>query len=385
MTKPAPADGSLAPRRVPTRRPRVLHVLGGAGIGGMERQLLALLPHLAADTESTLILVRGGPLAGAFADTVPTRTIAKHGKVDPVCLARLVAAMRRRRPDIVHTWGSTANLWGGLAARIAGVAHLVVSDVSVDAWKGRTLRELDARIYRSADLVTGNSDAVVAGSVGRGADPARTAVVPNGVRTPDTVAVRADREPALGLFVGRLHPDNGPDLLVEAVPAVIDRVPAFHLIMAGPAEQPAERDLAAGIERRIAALGLTDRIDLMGPVSDPTPLLQRASLLVLPSRTEGSPNVVAEALAGATPVVATAVGGVPDLLEGGRLGRLVAPLDPAALADAIVGCINDAGGSDRMAALGRARVAAQLSLDVVASQWVGLYARCLDRAAADGR
>ncbi|MDQ1706271.1 MAG: hypothetical protein QOF18_2637 [Frankiaceae bacterium] len=353
---------------------RVLHVMGGAAVGGIERQLLLLLPRLKPATEPHVVLLRGGPLQGSFGALVPTEVIPKFGKVDPVCLARLVASMRRHRPDVVHTWGSTANLWGSLAARLAGMPRIVVSDGAIDAWKGRLLRKADAVLYGWADTVTGNSAAVVEASVQRGAWPARARVISNGVEVPATIASRGDRDPGTLLFLGRMHPDKGPDLMVEAFRSIAVERPDLRLVMAGAATQPVERQLERTVRDAVNAAGLADRVEFTGPVDDPSGWLRRAAVLVLPSRTEGSPNVVLEAMAHGTPVVATAVGGVPELLRDGRAGRLVPAGDTAAMGRAILDTLRGGEETDHQVDRARLVVEHDHAVDVVAGRWAGLYA-----------
>lgn len=357
-----------------TRRLRVLHVLGGAAVGGAERQLLLLLRNRADDVDARLLLVRGGPLARQFAAVVPTDVVPKVGKADPICLARMVALLRHHQPDIVHTWGSTANLWGATAARVAGVPHLVVSDVGIDAWKGRVLRRADAALYGWADVVTGNASAVTDGAVRRGADRAKTRVIGNGVVLPDEVAPASEREPGLVVYLGRMHPDKGPDLLVDAVTEVADVAPSMRIVMAGPATQPLERRLLKQVRETIARRGLTGRIELPGVVSEPEQLLRRASVLALSSRTEGFPNVVLEAMANGTPVVATAVGGVPEVVADGVTGRLVAAGDMTAFGRALVETLADPATAESRARAARKVVEDEYSVEAVTARWSQLYA-----------
>ncbi|HVA61408.1 MAG TPA: glycosyltransferase [Mycobacteriales bacterium] len=350
---------------------RVLHVLAGAGVGGTERQLLLLLPRLAGLIDTRLVIIRGGRLAADFARAVPTELIPKHGKVDPVFLARLVAAVRRQAPDVLQTWGTTANVWGAAAARLAGVPHLVVTEGALDEWKGRLHRRVDARVYRWADRVVTNSAAVRSFlAVGNGGT--RFEVIPNGVVVPAEVG-RGERVAGQVVYLGRLHPVKGADLLVEAMPSVLRAVPNARCRLAGPAEQPVEREFAGSLRARVAELGLTERIEFVGPVSDPTGLLGAAAVVVVPSRSEGSPNVVYEAMAQAAPLVATAVGGTAELLAHGETGLLVRPGDPQELAAAIVACLTDPRAATARAQSARAMAAAKFDIDVVAGLWAALY------------
>jgi glycosyltransferase involved in cell wall biosynthesis len=351
--------------------PRVVHVLAGAGVGGTERQLLLLLPELAASVDTRLVVIRGGPLTERLAAVVPTEQVAKYGKVDPVFLARLVARLRRHQPDIVHTWGTTANVWASVAARLAGVPHLVTTEGALDPWKGPLHRGVDRRVYRWADAVVCNS-ATVADHLRRlGADRSVLRVIPNGI--PET-AGRDGFLPAQPhiVFLGRLHPVKGPDLLVEALPRVLARIPDAIATIAGPAAQKAERDCAAQLRRELVRLGLHDTVSMPGLVEEPAKFLRHASVLAVPSRSEGSPNVVLEAMAVGVPVVAADVGGVSELVRDGETGWLVPPNDPSALADALVDALGHPAEAQRRAAT--AMVASKrYALHQVVGEWLGLY------------
>lgn len=350
---------------------RVLHVLAGAGVGGTERQLLLLLPQLATVADTRLVIIRGGPLTDRFADAVPTRTIRKLGKVDPVFLGRVVREIRRVRPDIVQTWGTTANVWGSAAARLSGVSRLIVTEGALDEWKGRIHRRIDGRVYRWADAVVCNSQRVADHLTAYGADPARTRVIANAVTMP--ARLHARQQPPRVVYLGRLHPVKGADVLLDAVPSIRAAVPQARFVIAGPAAQPVEREFATRLRMRAQEPDLNGSVHLTGAVADPSEVLDGAAVLVLPSRSEGSPNVVVEAMAAGVPVVATSVGGVPEMVVAGETGLLVPPDDPAALADAVVRCLLDADAAGRRAAAARLVVEGRHALPVVVQAWAALY------------
>ena len=306
-------------------------MLGGAGVGGTETQLLLVLAALdPARYRSELVLIRGGPLEDAFRARVDTTLIEKRGKVDPLFLAQLTRAIARSKPDIVHTWGSTPNLWGAIATRLVRTPRLIITDGSLEEWKGRVLRAGDRLIGSWADRVVGNSAAVVAASIERGAPPERTVLINNGVRMP-AAYTGSRREPGLVVLVARFDPRKGHDVLVEALPALLERHPATRVIIAGPAVRAEEIELRERVLRRIAELRLGGSVAVVGGVDGSGDLLERASVAVAPSRSEGMPNFVLEAMAYGTPLVATAVGGVPDVVTDGVTGWLVPADDPAAL------------------------------------------------------
>jgi glycosyltransferase involved in cell wall biosynthesis len=355
----------------PIERPRVLHVLAGAGVGGTERQLLLLLPALASEVDTSLLIIRDGPLRDRFAAEVPTRTLPKHGKIDPLFLIRLVREIRRSAPDIVQTWGTTANVWGSLAARLARVPRLIVTEGALDEWKGRLHRKIDRVVYRWADALVCNSAQVADFLRGHGAAPERTHVITNAVAAFELAEpVEAD---VIG-YLGRLHPVKGADVLIESLPAVIAARPGVRCIVAGPAAAPIEQDFAERLRSRAGKLGLEANVQLCGALDDPAVLFRQIAVLVVPSRSEGSPNVVVEAMAAGVPVVATAVGGVPEIVTDGVNGTLVRPEDPAALAHAILDCLADRSSARVRAARARDGVLAQHALAAVTGAWVSLYA-----------
>ncbi|MFY9342256.1 MAG: glycosyltransferase family 4 protein [Planctomycetota bacterium] len=162
--------------------------------------------------------------------------------------------------------------------------------------------------------------------------------------------------PLLGI-VGRLDPDKGHDLLLAAVAALSNHPPP-HLVVAGgelfAASQPRLRGYAQHLQERITALGLRDRVHALGFVADTAPLLAALDAVVVPSRApESAPRTIAEAQAAGCPVIASAIGGVPELVADGETGLLVPPDDAGALARALVRITTDRELRQRLAAGGR--------------------------------
>jgi glycosyltransferase involved in cell wall biosynthesis len=192
----------------------------------------------------------------------------------------------------------------------------------------------------AADRVVAVGEALRCRAIALGTLPERTVVVPNGIDVErfaprDRCAARAaldlPLEGELLLYVGRLTPEKGPDLLLDAFAGLVARRPAAQLAIVGSGV------LEPALRRRVGALGIGHRCRFVGQRSraDVARWLNAATLLVLPSRAEGVPNVLLEAVASGTPVVATRVGGVAEALEEDAAGLLVPPGDPPALAHAI--------------------------------------------------
>jgi glycosyltransferase involved in cell wall biosynthesis len=211
-----------------------------------------------------------------------------------------------------------------------------------------------------------------------GVPPARARVIPNAVHaerfaSPDP----ADRQ-RLGAFfpatpgrvvgaAGRLSPDKGFGLLIEAAAVVAREDPSvgFVLFGDGPLRPKLERQAEdAGLSGRFIFAGFRDDVDRFMPFLD---------LLVLPSFTEGMPNVVLEAFAAGVPVVATAVGGTPEVVEDGRSGFLVPPGDAAALAEGIRASLATEDGRRELGRRGRERVRREFTFAAQARAYEELF------------
>jgi glycosyltransferase involved in cell wall biosynthesis len=361
-----------APR--PARRSppasRIVFVLGSAGVGGTERQLLMLLEELVpAGLRAEVIVMNDGPLKDEFAALAPTRALGKRRPIDLRFGARLVRAIRHAQPDLVCAWGARATVWGPLAARVARVPRLVIAHRNLGDEAPLTHR-LDARFGRWARAVVGNSAAVADAAARRGVPRDRLTVIHNGVRARRP---RPNGErPGLIVLLGRIERCKGHDLLLRALATTVERVPGVSAVFGGAAVSPAQRELAAELSALRDRLGLRDRVKFAGHV-EPLPLLSQAATAVVPSRTEGFPNVVLEAMSLEVPVVATAVGGIPEVIEDGRTGRLVPAEDQVALGRAIVASLEDRDGSARLARTARERVERDFTPTAMAEGWARVF------------
>jgi glycosyltransferase involved in cell wall biosynthesis len=172
----------------------------------------------------------------------------------------------------------------------------------------------------------------------------------------DPPVVSPPREPRV-IFVGSLEPTKGVDVLLAAWAIVAARLPDARLVLVG--------DGSARESLRRSARHLADFVTFTGPVprSDLPNLYDHSSCLVLPSRSEGLARVLIEAMARARPVVGSTVGGIPEVVEHGRTGMLVAPEDPSALAEAILSVLVDRPSAERMGAEGRRRMLARKPIE----------------------
>lgn len=369
---------SLDPRPL-----RVVHLTGG-DLGGAEKQLITLLTRATERTdeersaagrpvEHRVVITRPGPLVDQFRSLVPTVVLDKKRKVDPDFLRGFRDAVVAADADVVHTWAFTPNQWGPLVAKsIRPAPKVVLAEVGLEEWKSRASRLGDQLSYRCADAVVGCVEEVTRVAVARGADAARTDTVYLGV----DAGPRPERNPTPGhvLLLGRVDWRKGHRTLLEAWRTVVAAHPEARLTMAGPAQAPDELALKAELEAVIAAdPELTRTVTMLGRV-DPGPYLADTAVLAMPSTSEGLPNVLLEAYSGAVPVVASAVGGIPDVMVDGENGWLVPSEDPVALAAALVDALDDPAEARRRGYAGRDTVE-PLTVDASLTAWEDIYRR----------
>ncbi len=360
---------------------KVLQLIPTLDRSGAEKQMVLLATGLPRDRFRVEVaaLTRLGPLARDLeAAGVPVTLIGKRHKLDPLALGRLIRFLKAGRFDVVQTWIYAADTYGRVAARRAGVPVVVVAEMAVDLWKGRSERSVDRFLSRWTDRVVGNSAAVVEFYRGVGIPAAKLALVPSGIGAEeppevDRAAVRVGlglpADAPLALFAGRLAEQKGVDTLLSALDLLQHVRPDLRTLIVG------DGPLRARLEATARAFQLVDpgRARFLGHRDDVPRLLAAADLLVLPSLYEGLPNVVLEAMRSRKPVVATAAPGTTEVVEAGVTGLLVPLRDPPALARAIREVIEDPDRARQLGQAGRARVEAEFSAARMVERFAGLY------------
>jgi glycosyltransferase involved in cell wall biosynthesis len=342
----------------------VVHLAASPFRGGPESQLLGLVGHLPAAYRSVVLsfseggrchdLLRAATRLGAEAVELGSNVPNYRAAVREVS-----GHLRRVRADVLCCHGYKPDVLGLFAARRAGVPVVSVSH----GWTAATLKVcvnevVDRLSLFGMDRVVCVSEAQ-ARRVRRAGVPARKVVVIRNAVDADTGGFPGPsvRDEVSGLFpapprvvvgaAGRLSAEKGYGVLVEAAEAVARADPGVGFVHFG------DGPLRAGLARKVSALGLDGRFLLAGFRTDLARLLPQLDLFVLPSFTEGLPVVVLEALAAGVPVVATAVGGTPEVVQDGVNGRLVPPGHPAALATAITSTLADEPARREMGRRGR--------------------------------
>ncbi len=373
-----------------------VHLTASTFYGGPERQILGLASHLPEHCRTTVVCFREGGRGREFQQVV---TNFGHDAVELVhdtprlfaAVDELAGLLRDRTADLLLCHGYKANLVGRLAARRSAIPAVAVSR----GWTGENIKVrayewLDRRHLTSMDRVVCVSDGQAI-KVRRAGVPAdRVTVIHNAARPeafadPDPSARRellslfpgANRVMQVVLAAGRLSPEKGFDVLVAAIPDVIGRFPRTGFVVFG--EGPERKRL----EQRVATLGLADNVVLPGFRRDLDRLLPAADILALSSHTEGLPNVVLEAAAAGVPVVATAVGGTPEVVLDGETGYLVPPADQVALADRLTMLLGSQAARERMGATSREFVRERFSFHAQADAYLALAHRLTERPMAE--
>lgn len=354
-----------------------------AETGGAQTYVAMLVPALVGSYDVTVAAHGEGPLVEAVtrvgAKFVPLRHVRRPISPwrDALGLLELVVLVRRVRPHVVHANSSKAGVLGRLAAWLARAPIRVFT---AHGWAFSAAEPPKRALYRRVEwlvrpLTTATicvSDAERAAGLAAGAcDPRRTVVIRNGIETATRPRARPETEPVRIVTVGRLQAPKDPLTLVRALSHVREQSYRALVIGDGP-ERPA-------LEAELLRLGLAPTVELVGEREDVAELLAGSHLFVLASRSEGMPLSVLEAMAAGLPVVASRVGGLPELVVEGETGFLVPPGDPSALADAIGRLLDDPQLRERLGSAGRARVEASFRLDLSLRAHLDLYRRELAR------
>jgi glycosyltransferase involved in cell wall biosynthesis len=259
---------------------------------------------------------------------------------------------RAYQPAVVHSHGYRADLIAGSAARALGVPRVsTVHGFTGGDWKNRLYERLQLRSFRRFARVIAVSRPIRERLLEQGLHDERIAVIPN-AWSPASLPPRGPARAQLGLadadfaigWVGRLSAEKGADVLLAALAAGAGRE-AVSVIVGDGRERPA-------LERQAGELGLTAGLRWTGMVPRAASLFPAFDCYVLSSRTEGTPIALFEAMAAGVPIVATRVGGVPDVITGAE-ALLVPPEDPAALAQAITAVRRDPAAAATRAARAR--------------------------------
>ena len=379
----------------PTDRIRLLKFTTLFAIGGTERHVMNFVAHL----DPSRFDLRLGCLkrVGEFLGEIEARQIPlAEYRIDRLYGSRALAQqlrfardLRASRTQIVHTYGFYPNMFAVAAARMAGTPVVIASirdtGVYLRPWQKRAQRLM----CRLADMVLVNADAIRRSLVEEGYSPQRIQVIRNGV-APSAFVARSSghgvRE-ELGVPAGapivamlsRLNGLKGVDDFLHAAARVAARVPDARFLLIGDGVVPQNgaivknRSYCDALQASAARLGLADRLVFTGFRMDVARLLSECQVSVLPSLSEGLSNTLLESMAAGVPVVATNVGGNPEVVQEGRTGFLVSTQNPEALADRICRVLEDRALAANFSEAGRRRVGEHFSIERMLRDTERLY------------
>lgn len=351
----------------------VLHTESSPGWGGQEVRNLTEARWLQDLGWRVLLACRPGSgiLARAQRAGVPAVPLSMRGAWDLSTVLRLGALIRQERVDAVHTHSSVDAWLGGMAGRLAGVPVVRSRHVSIPI-----RRRLNLVYTLLADRVVTSGEAIRRLVIAAGVSPAKVVAIPAGVDLAEFRGRGAgDRirselglsRPVIG-SVAMFRGSKGHDLLLEAFEHLRLTFPEARLLLVGDGIR------RQWVESLARERGLVGSVTFTGFREDVPDLLSAMDCFVLAStRTEGVPQSLLQALAAGVPVVASAVGGIPEVIEDGATGLLVPPGDSKALAEAIRAVLTDPQSARRRAEAGRALVSEKFSRARAVERLTTLY------------
>lgn len=365
----------------------VLYVIWSLGLGGAERVVISLAKGLDKTKFNPIIccLNEKGQFASEL-EQAGIKVIALHkkGPLDLSIIGKIRRVIRENKIDVVHThlWG--ANLWGRIAAKKAKVPVIIVTEHNEDVWKKAHHFMLDRWLSKRTDAIIAVSKAVKEFYVRRGIPGSKIQVIYNGVgasgkwgQVPSSRSkiTSAGSVPICLAIIGRLVRQKGHGYFLETLKALVKNHKVQGLIIGSG---PMDEELRALAK----SYNLNGSVKFLGLRDDVNQLLSTIDILVMPSLREGLPMVALEAMSYGIPVVGFSVGGMPEVVEDGVTGVLVAPQDNKALTAGIERLLKDRALAQRMGENARKRVEERFSLKEMINSTERLYQSCLSSKGA---
>ncbi len=370
----------------------ILFLLPALPVGGAERQISALARGLDPVRFRSVVACQHalGPVADELrAAGVPVHLLSGGARFDPGFLPRTVALLRRERVRIVLSHGFSTGVTARVAAVLAGVPVRILAEHSTGERDMTPARHAVNRLLRplgTAWVAVAHGQRAYLTDV-KGVPPSRLHVIPNGI----DAAPFANREgrarvrrdwgipddaPVAGILAV-LRPEKDHKTFLLAARFVADALPAARFVIVG------DGPLAPDVAREVHALDLESRVVLAGRRDDIPAVLAALDVSVLCSTdVETFPMAFLESMAAGLPLVGTRVGGLPEMIEDGRNGRLVRPRDPQGLSEAMREILADPARARRLGEASRRRVIEEFSLPNMISSYEDLFTRLLNRSSA---
>ena len=367
----------------------VMHVVASLDIGGLESVVVNLMKkHDRSKFKPAVCCLLGKGALGSIIENLGVDVIElqKRRGIDYLTVYKLATILRKRKILILHTHNINPHIHGSLAGEIAGVPININTKHGAEIPFRRRISRVfwDKVIVRSTDrIVAVSEDAKNALIRIAGIDPNKVVTIANGIDIEEhskEIDIR-EKKREIGILdedfiignVARLSGEKDHNNLLEAFFIVLQKFPNIKLVLVG--DGPLRREL----EDKAQRLGIKERTLFSGFRRDVPELLKTFDVFVLSSITEGTSMTILEAMAAGLPVVATNVGGNPEIVVNEKTGIIVPPKDPPALAEAIIRIMSDRNLAEAMGAAGRERVKKLYSSDRMVREYEELYQNILEK------
>lgn len=355
-------------------RLNILHTEWSDGWGGQEQRVFSEMRGMAARGHHLVLACREkARLREALQDSqIPVEVLPFRGKLDMASIVPLIRIIRQHHIDVVNTHSGVDSWTGGLAARWCGVPLVRTRHLNLPLKRNwlNFVHYLPQRVVTCGEAMRQNL-------LQAGFPPGQVVSIPTGIDfdrfRPDRERAAVRRDLALSdqafmvLMVGVIRGIKRHEVALRAFAQVYRQHPAAVLVLAG------EGPMRVDMERLARELGIGEGIRFLGHRNDVPNLLAAADCLLLTSRSEGVPQAIAQAMGAALPVVATAVGGVPELVHDGETGLLVAAEDVDGVAAALLGLLRDPALAQRLGTAARDYVLERYSLSTMLDKTEALY------------
>jgi len=371
-----------------SRRPGVLHLVNILGIGGAEGQFVERLRWLDPRRHRSVVATlrcQGPNLAALAALGMPPREIRLGPSLAHPATLRAIREIaelvEKENIALIHSQDFYTNLVAAPAALLTG-RKLVVSRLDLAHWHGSRRRAALRWVYRAADRIWVNAWAIERQLVEEeGIDREKIRVIENGIdlarfdrrrKEPLEEGLPVPPGAPVAVIAANFHPIKGQEDAIDALAYLGSRARDLHLLLVGDGPR------REALEARVRARRLQSRVHFLGHRLDVPAILNRADILISSSRAEGLSNSIIEGMAAGLGIVATAVGGTPELVRDGESGYLVPPHAPQVMAERLHALLADPARRKALGQAARATVESRFAIDVMARRFERLYDEVLE-------
>jgi glycosyltransferase involved in cell wall biosynthesis len=354
----------------------VLHIVPTLKAGGMELALSRIVNGLLPEgITHSIVVLKGDPIiSNRFDPSVRIHCLHSYPN-DISILLRLRRLLKKESPTVIHArnlaawpeiWLANLTIWP--------VAPLIfsfhgVAEAKPLPWRWRIMSQILARFTNQVFTVSQGSKRFLTDHVGL--TQKQVTVIPNGVDTKRfcPLVKTSDRQEFVIGTLGSLTPVKNQALLMRACHRLIEQGINLRLEIAGEGSEK------SALEQLIRDLGVSEKIQLIGGVIDTPSFLQNLDIFALPSDSEAHPNALSEAMACGLPCIASAVGGIPEILDQGQAGLIFEPADEIGLAEGLLRLINDPVLRKSLGTIARNQSCERYSMDIMLKNYRELYLR----------